>query len=137
MKNYTSKDEYTSIITDAVLIDEDVMGNRADDSEKTEHGSMGQRVFYVDHPPPPGVPSGGVWGQQHFRGPLTAAATIGGVLVACLPGLLILLFRIDRRDAYQAPNGEYYDVHGKTLGDHKKIKFVPNLRKMLVETVQA
>lgn len=135
------KNEYTPVITDAVLIDEDTAEyqRRFDKSMKTENSvtSKGQRVFYVDHPPPPGVPSGGVWGQQHYRGPLTAAATIGGVLVASLPGLLILLFRLDRRDAYQAPNGEFYDVHGKSLKDHKHIKFVPNLRKMLVETVQA
>ena len=132
MKNDTFKNnDYESIITDAVLIDEDtnIQVKPAADANNSQ-----RRVFYVDHPPPPDVPSGGVWGQQHFRGPLTVAATVGGVLIACLPGLLILLFRIDRRDAYQAPNGEFYDAQGKPLGDYKKIKFVPNLQKMLVET---
>jgi hypothetical protein len=129
MKN--DKNEYTSIITDAVLIDEEIT-----DEPKVDTAPS-QRVFYVDHPPPPGVPSGGVWGQQHYRGPLTLAATVGGIVVACFPAVLLLLFRMDRRDAYQAPNGEFYDVHGKVLGDHKKIKFVPNPQKMLVEAVPA
>ncbi|GAX29469.1 hypothetical protein FisN_16Hh089 [Fistulifera solaris] len=128
------KNEYDSIITDAVLIDEDI----AEESTKIDTSpGRSQRVFYVDHPPPPGVPSGGVWGQQHYRGPLTVAATVGGMVVACFPALLLLVFRMDRRDAYQAPNGEFYDVHGQVLGDHKKIKFVPNPPKMLVEAVPA
>ncbi|GAX26260.1 hypothetical protein FisN_16Lh089 [Fistulifera solaris] len=132
------KIEYDSsiITTDAVLIDEDII-TETDQSTPVDTKTPSQRVFYVDHPPPPGVPSGGVWGQQHYRGPLTLAATVGGIVVACFPAILLLLFRMDRRDAYQAPNGEFYDVHGKVLGDHKKIKFVPNPQKMLVEAVPA
>ena len=46
-------------------------------------------------------------GKHHFHGHLTVAATIGGVLVAsCVPGLLLLFFCLDERDAYLAKDGD-------------------------------
>lgn len=81
---------------------------------------------YVVDAHPPNTPPGGRWGKQHFRGRLTAAATVGGVLVACIPGLLVLFFRLDERDAYLAKDGQLYNVEGKCLGDVKKLKFVPD-----------
>lgn len=78
----------------------------------------------IHTPPPPNAPPGGVWGQQHFRGRWTTAATVGGFLVAHLPGLLLLFFRLDRRDAYLAPNGNLYDAQGTYLGRATERKFV-------------
>ena len=73
------------------------------------------QAYIVDDSPPPNAPSGGTWGKQRFRGRLTAAATVGGVLVACLPGLLMLIFKLDERD----------NVEGTLLGSSKDLKFVP------------
>jgi hypothetical protein len=83
-------------------------------------------VYVIQSLPPPNTPAGGVWEKQNFRGAITAAATVGGFLVACLPGLLMLIFRLDRRDAYLATDGNLYDARGKLLGSAKTLKFVPD-----------
>ena len=92
------------------------------------------QAYIVDDSPPPNAPPGGTWGNQRFRGRLTAAATVGGVLVACLPGLLMLIFQLDERDAYLAKDGNLYDVEGKLLGSSKDLKFVPVKSKSRGET---
>ena len=91
-------------------------------------------AYLSDDAPPPNAPSGGIWGKQRFRGRLTAAATVGGVLIACLPGLIMLVFRLDERDAYLAKDGNLYDAGGKLLGSSKDLKFVPVKPKSNVET---
>jgi len=55
--------------------------------------------------PPPGVTQPGVWGKQAYIGEKTQAAAFVGCLCFCLPGLLILLCPMDKRDAYKAKNG--------------------------------
>ena len=57
-------------------------------------------------PPPPGAPSGGVWGKNTYRGGKTMAMAGVGCLCFCLPGLLLLIFPIDSQDAYMDPSGK-------------------------------
>ena len=51
--------------------------------------------------PPNGVEEGGVWGTNKYVGPTTQGAACVGCLCFCLPGLLILCFPCDERDAYK------------------------------------
>jgi hypothetical protein len=54
---------------------------------------------------PPGVEAGGIWGVNHYRGPTTGTATLVGFLCFCIPGLLMLIFALDNREAYKV-NGK-------------------------------
>jgi hypothetical protein len=138
----------TPVMTEAYIIDEfaDLVAPMTDEprpitvatTPPAEAPSKGDDVpsstpvYVVQSPPPPNTQAGGVWGKQYFRGTVTAAATVGGVLVAFLPGLLMLIFRLDRRDAYLAKGGNLYDARGKLLGSAKKLKFVPDKPRNLV-----
>ena len=98
-----------------------------------EETAYQQQAYLVYETTPPGAPKGGVWGKQRYRGRLTAAATVGGVLVAFLPGLIMLIFRLDERDAYLAKDGNLYDAKGKILGSSKELKFIPERPRARVQ----
>ena len=67
---------------------------------------------------PPNALSGGTWGVQTYRGAISAVATVGGVLLCFIPGLLdvMLLSRWDRRTVYLAPDGVLYNGKGRVVG---------------------
>jgi hypothetical protein len=51
--------------------------------------------------PPRGVPAGGQWGENTFVGNSTGMLACVGFLCFCIPGCLVLMCPIDKRDAYK------------------------------------
>lgn len=76
---------------------------------------------------PPGAKPGGVWMSQHYRGPITGGATCAGVLIFCLPGLLMLCFSVDKRYVYQepGPKGRLLTGSGKKVKGGRNPKVLP------------
>merc|ERR1719159_1399057 len=72
--------------------------------------------------PPPGVKDGGIWGKVNYIGDRTMMATCFGCLCFCIPGLLVLLCPIDKKDAYKV-DGKIYDAAGGYLGSAGNMTF--------------
>lgn len=83
-----------------------------------------RRVTPNTNDPPPGTPSGGVWGYVRFTGNTTnAVALIGCCFIGCF-SLCIYAFPLDKKDAYKV-NGVLYDAGGEIIPDTECPRFTP------------
>mmetsp|Transcript_17126 Transcript_17126/g.49147 ORF Transcript_17126/g.49147 Transcript_17126/m.49147 type:complete len:304 (+) Transcript_17126:332-1243(+) len=68
-------------------------------------------------PPSNVAKPGGEWYTQEYRGGNTALATVCGILLCGLPGLIAMCMTLDERYVYQEPDdGHRFSVKGKVVG---------------------
>jgi len=81
-----------------------------------------------EHPPPPGVPDGGVWGSSTYYGPKTICLGVMGCALAFVGGIgCIPRSGCDVMRAY-ALNNMVYDENGNRHGIVGNVRFQPNER---------